>query len=147
MDKKDNKKTIGFWCNDGVYFTCKMCGKCCGGETGFIWLSEDEKQAIAGYLGITKEKLEKLYLNYAKEKWSIKELPSEENYDCIFLKNGRCYIYPVRPSQCREFPFWKTMLYDKEEWDFYASRCPGMNSGKYYTLKELQKIIKEQETK
>ena len=144
MDKNEDKqKTNCFWCNDGVYFTCKECGSCCGGETGFIWLSETEKSSIADFLTITKEELEERYLRYVHEKWSIKELSREQNFDCVFLKDGRCSIYPVRPSQCREFPFWESMLYDKEEWVFYADRCPGMNSGRHYTLKEIQNIIEE----
>lgn len=144
MDKIKGQKTNCLWCSDGVCFTCRMCGSCCGGESGYIWLTDTEKQAIANHLGITKEELEEKYLHNVHEKWSIQELPAEQNYDCVFLKNARCSIYPVRPSQCREFPFWESMLSDEEEWNFYASRCPGMNNGKHYTLEEIQKIISEQ---
>lgn len=144
---KEDKKATQFWCNDGVCFTCKMCGNCCGGETGFIWLCGTEKQEIAIYLGITEKEFETKYLRYVHGRWSIKELPPKQNFDCIFLKNGRCSIYPVRPAQCKKFPFWESMLCDKDEWDFYASRCPGMNSGKHYTIEEIQKLIKEQKQK
>ena len=131
-----------FWCSEGLDFTCKMCGACCGGESGFVWLTEAEKAAIANHLGITTEELEKIYLRRAHGKWSIKERPREENYECVFLKEGRCVVYPARPSQCRDFPFWESMLTDKAEWDFYANRCPGMNSGRHYTFEEIKEIIK-----
>ncbi|MDO4218900.1 MAG: YkgJ family cysteine cluster protein [Synergistaceae bacterium] len=146
-DKQNKQKTNLFWCDNGVCFTCKMCGSCCRGETGFIWISNVEKQAIAEHLAITKEELEKKYLYPVHGKWSIRELSAKQNFDCIFLKGDRCTIYPVRPSQCREFPFWESMLCDEEEWEFYASRCPGMNSGKHHTIEEIQKIIKEQKSK
>ena len=131
-----------FWCNNGVDFTCKMCGACCGGESGYVWLTEVEKTAIACYLNITIEELETLYLHHTQGKWSIKERSNNENFDCVFLEEGRCSIYPVRSAQCRDFPFWESMLANKDEWDFYATRCPGMNSGKHYTLEEIKEIIK-----
>ncbi|MEG1642458.1 MAG: YkgJ family cysteine cluster protein [Synergistaceae bacterium] len=131
-----------WWSETGLNFTCRMCGKCCGGEPGYIWTEAKERKEIAEHLGIELETLRKLYLKKINGSISIKE---KKNFDCIFLhdETRRCTIYPVRPQQCRTFPFWKSMLEDKEEWDFYASRCPGINNGQHYTPKEVN--IKFQE--
>lgn len=125
----------------GLRFSCKECGACCSKDPGDIWVSEAEIQQIAQYLKISVKELTLLCLreDMCGNK-SIKDLP-ERNYDCIFqdAKTRRCKIYPVRPKQCAQFPFWKSMLENKAEWDFYAKRCPGMNNGRLYTKEEIEK--------
>ena len=131
-----------WWKKTGFDFTCAICGKCCGGEPGFIWTDEKERKNISEFLGVDASELRKKYLRRVDYRLSIRE---KENFDCIFLNDEtkRCTIYPVRPEQCRDFPFWKSMLEDKEEWDFYAERCPGMNQGHHYTPEEIEEIYKK----
>ncbi len=128
----------------GLRFSCKSCGACCSKDPGYIWVTEDEACRIADYLKIAVDELTQLclYEDVSGNK-SIKDLP-ERNYDCIFLdaETRRCRIYPVRPKQCAQFPFWKSMLENKAEWDFYARRCPGMNRGKLYSKEEIEELMK-----
>ncbi len=129
-----------WWDKSGLRFECVMCGKCCGGEPGSVWVNEQETSLIGCFLNINLHKLRKDFLVRKMGKLSIKE---KENFDCIFLnsENHKCEIYQARPIQCRTFPFWETLLLEKEAWDFYAERCPGMNNGKNYTPDEIKKII------
>jgi Fe-S-cluster containining protein len=69
--------------------------------------------------------------------------------DCIFLNHGlrglqesqkRCIIYPVRPSQCRTWPFWPDNLINPNTWNKAAQKCPGINQGRLYTCDEIEKI-------
>ncbi|MDL2298771.1 YkgJ family cysteine cluster protein [Synergistaceae bacterium OttesenSCG-928-D05] len=137
-----DENSTQWWEREEVRFECKQCGNCCGGEPGAIWLTAQETAAIAASLELSEAEFRKQYLTRNMGRSSIKEL---ENYDCIFLKRNQnlCAIYEVRPLQCKLFPFWPSILRDKNVWNYYATRCPGMNSGKLYTkeiILNLQKM-------
>jgi len=38
------------WYRDGLRFECATCGNCCTGSDGFVWVTEEEIAAIAGFL-------------------------------------------------------------------------------------------------
>jgi Fe-S-cluster containining protein len=83
-------------------FHCRQCGECCRGE-GVVKVTEEEISRIADYLGISGEEF--------KEKWIRATffngywLQEKPNQDCIFLEGNQCSIQPVKPEQCRTFPF------------------------------------------
>ncbi len=52
----------------------------------------------------------------------------------------QCAIYPVRPSQCRSWPFWPENILSPEDWQNTAVKCPGINTGKLYTFEEIESI-------
>jgi len=85
-----------------IAFQCLGCGNCCRGE-GFVTVSETEIERMAGYLKISVERFKETYTVGAifGDYW-IREKP---NRDCIFLENNRCLVHPVKPDQCRSFPF------------------------------------------
>ncbi|MEG2372443.1 MAG: YkgJ family cysteine cluster protein [Hydrogenoanaerobacterium sp.] len=110
LQQKENR--IKFFCYKG-------CSACCD---EYFYVSKGEYLAINQYLsehGITAETIEKA----AEQKHRLKEVYSEEynklnsttfkanGFDdnqiskgfaqCIFLKDGACSIYPVRPIICR----------------------------------------------
>ncbi len=41
----------GPWYQDGLRFTCTMCGKCCTGDPGYVWVTDEELAALAKFLG------------------------------------------------------------------------------------------------
>lgn len=49
-------------------------------------------------------------------------------------------IYPVRPNQCRTWPFWPGNLTSADHWNGIAHKCPGINRGLMYTAEQIQKI-------
>ena len=96
---------------------CKDCNAaCCSGESGYIWVSIDEMRNIAMFLNISFEEFKNKFTIKVGYRFSLKERKvSKDNYECIFLANNKCSIYPVRPMQCRTFPFWDYFKNNKEE--------------------------------
>ena len=130
------------WYNDGLRFTCTACGNCCTGAPGYVWTSREEVRRIARFLGRDDEWLPKDQLRRVGFKYSLTERP---NGDCVFLQsagNGRriCSIYPVRPLQCRTWPFWTMNLKSPAAWAEAGETCPGMNNGQAYDVEEIEKI-------
>ncbi|MEO1922935.1 MAG: YkgJ family cysteine cluster protein [Nautiliaceae bacterium] len=102
---------------------CKTCGgNCCIGESGYIWVTPEEIKNIASFLGFEEKEFIKKCLIKVGYKYSIKERPYEGGFACIFFEKG-CKIYPVRPKQCRTFPFWD---YFKDRIDELKKECPGI---------------------
>lgn len=97
---------------------CKDCGgKCCTGESGNIFINQDEITLLRKYLGLEEEAFKMQYLKKVGNKMSLKELEFEDGFACIFFnqKERNCGIYPFRPYQCRTFPFWEYFKTHKEE--------------------------------
>ena len=105
---------------------CNSCqGRCCTGESGYIYVTRDEVHAIAELLELRVEDFIQRYLFKKGYKYSIKERRVGESYECVFYDseaNG-CLIYQARPKQCQTFPFWE---YYKTRVDELKKECPGI---------------------
>ena len=102
---------------------CKNCeGNCCIGESGYIWVNPKEISEIAKFLNMDIDEFKNKYLIKVGYKYSIKEKPYKNGFACIFFNNG-CEIYPVRPTQCKTFPFWE---YFKNHIEELKKECPGI---------------------
>lgn len=135
------------WYRDGLSFSCTQCGNCCTGGPGYVWISQEEIARMAQYLEISTQELLEKYCRKLGERISLQERRTAEgNYDCIFLEEEPgtrkriCTVYPVRPLQCRTWPFWDGNLASKENWDRAGRRCPGMDRGKKYSLKQIEAL-------
>ncbi len=132
------------WYNNGLHFECTQCGQCCGGMPGYVWVTEHEIIQIAQYLEMPVEKFVDKYLKQVGRRLSLREKTKKENYDCIFLERTattvKCKIYPVRPKQCRTWPFWKMNIGTPDDWLEANKRCPGINRGRLYSSDEIDKI-------
>lgn len=115
------------WYSEGLEFECTGCGECCTGGPGYCWVTEEECGEIAAYLKISVKELGRKYLRTVHGRLSLTE--RSKNYDCVFLENKRCTIYPVRPKQCRTYPWWPEVLKDKKSWEEEAIRCEGIRCG------------------
>ena len=109
-------------------------------------MSSEEIRRISEFTGMAVKAMNKKHLRRVFTRYSLTE---RANGDCIFLKNedGKrmCSIYPVRPLQCRTYPFWTVNLSSHREWDDVASGCPGMNSGKHHTYEEIETVRKKKD--
>lgn len=135
------------WYKDGLKFKCTQCGNCCSGPPGYVWVTPEELQRIAKFLGNADGKLDRKYVRRVGLGFSLTERPDG---DCVFLRreNGKamCSIYPVRPLQCRTWPFWEENLRSQDEWEAtHARTCPGMNTGTHYTLVQIENIRKQKD--
>jgi Fe-S-cluster containining protein len=103
-----------------------------------------EIERIAKYLKIPIGELRRKYLTRIGFRTTIVE--QDNTKDCIFLKkidgDKKCIIYPVRPSQCRNWPFWPDNLKGPSAWNQAIQKCPGINRGRLCTFEEIQKIKK-----
>lgn len=105
---------------------CESCeGRCCTGESGYIYVNKDEIKKIADVLKIDINELRVKYLFKKDYKYSIKELKYNDSYECIFYdrESNGCKIYDARPTQCKTFPFWD---YYKSRVDELKEECPGI---------------------
>lgn len=109
---------------------CESCGgKCCTGESGYIWVTLEEIHEIAQYKKVDFKDFISQFVVQIGRKFSIKEVRvnSEKGvgYECAFFdsKKAQCTIYPLRPVQCRTFPFWD---YFKDHVDEVVAECPGI---------------------
>ena len=134
------------WYDGGLHFECAQCGGCCSGPgEGYIWVTRPEIEIIAGFLKIPPGELRRKFLKRVGLRTTIIEQAGTN--DCIFLRavNGqkRCMIYPVRPSQCRSWPFWLSNLTNPGAWNKAGRKCAGINRGRLYTFEEIEKIRKK----
>jgi len=131
------------WYIAGLHFECVECGGCCAGPgEGYIWVTRAEIQIIADFLKMTPGELRRKFLKRVGLRTTIIEHPNTK--DCVFLQGTGsqkiCTIYPVRPRQCRSWPFWPGNLASPDSWNKVAQKCPGINRGRHYSYEEIEKI-------
>lgn len=94
--------------SDPRTFQCQRCGACCR-VPGYVALAPGEPEAIAAFLGLDVYAFTGRYtaLTYTRRDLSLIE---REDGGCVFLQeDNSCRIQPVKPAQCRGFPFlWKS---------------------------------------
>lgn len=129
------------WYRHGLRFECTGCGKCCTGSPGYVWITEEEIQEIADFLKISKEKMMRSFVRQKDGRFSLTE-KSKENYACVFLKDNKCQIYPVRPKQCQTFPWWVQNLKGPGAWRQAAKECEGIrHDAPLVSYEEIQKNL------
>ncbi len=130
------------WYISGLAFECTGCGQCCAGpEEGYVWVTQEEIAAIARHVGLSQAEIRRKYVRKVSGRFSLTE--RKNNRDCIFLSfqpdgGMRCRIYPVRPMQCRTWPFWPGNLKSQETWSMAASRCQGINRGTLHAYDRIE---------
>ncbi len=105
---------------------CASCeGRCCTGESGYIFVTKKEIENISKLLNLSVNEFGVKYLYKKGYKYSIKENIFGDSYECVFYdrSNNGCKIYEERPLQCRTFPFWD---YYKSRVDELKEECPGI---------------------
>ena len=131
-DKKTgSEESVDIIRRDGFDFgfdpsACKDCpGLCCYGDSGNIWVDQQEILQICSLLQINPVDFIRIYLNRIGNRFSIKEVITVSGFECIFFKGPRkkCSIYTVRPFQCRQYPFWGHFKKHKEQ---VIRECPGI---------------------
>lgn len=130
------------WYQGGLRFECTLCGNCCTGAPGYVWVSAEEARTIARFLGISEKQF---YHRFTREIAGRISLLERANGDCIFFDNQsrQCRIYTVRPTQCRTWPFWNSNLASREAWAEVAARCPGCNHGRLFTFEEIEQLRRQ----
>lgn len=116
-------------------FECQRSGRCCTGGAGFVWVEEHEVAALARAVGLSEESFAERYLKRAvdprsgAERLSLRErgAPGDSGAACSLLEGQReCTVYEARPEHCRSFPFWGSVLTDREAFETARTTCPGI---------------------
>ncbi|MGA0038977.1 MAG: YkgJ family cysteine cluster protein [Pirellulales bacterium] len=124
------------WYADGLRFECTQCGDCCTGAEGYVWVNQQEVEAMAAACEMTPAVFERRYVKRVGVRRSLKE---RTGGDCVLLDatTRRCTVYEQRPRQCRTWPFWNSNLRTPEAWDQAAEACPGCNKGNLVPLEQI----------
>ncbi len=127
------------WYQAGLRFRCTMCGHCCTGAPGFVWVNDGEVKAIAAFLGESVEQVSALHTRIERQGRSLRE---KANGDCVFYdKTAGCTIYEARPAQCRTWPFWDSNVKTPKDWQHACEICPGSGQGDLIPPEEITRRL------
>ena len=112
-------------------YECCECGNCC--KLYDIKINENDIGLISEYLGLSENDFIDKYLTTDDEGYKIKDKP------CCFLDaDGKCRIYEIRPSVCRDFPYTNKpyRLYNMYGLLSFSEECPVV----FEIIKRLKRI-------
>ncbi len=122
-----------------VRFECvRDCSACCELSGGFVFLTEEEAETIASYLNLETNLFLQLFTIETEGQLILRD---GENEHCVFLEEGVCMIYEVRPRQCRTYPFWPENMKTKAHWNLTKTICPGIGQGRLFSKEEIAAIL------
>jgi Fe-S-cluster containining protein len=129
------------WYQDGLRFRCTQCGHCCTGAPGYVWVNDEEIAAIAAHRGETPGETQTLHTRLVgKRRRTLRE---KANGDCVFYDRERgCTVYPVRPRQCRTWPFWESNVQSPATWQETCAVCPGSGQGDLIAAEEITRRLR-----
>jgi len=106
---------------DPATFRCRRCGACCR-VPGYVALAPGEAEAIAAFLGLDVYAFTERYTALTFNRRDLSLIEGEEGR-CIFLQDDNtCRIQPVKPAQCKGFPFlWRSKQLERA--------CPALREG------------------
>jgi Fe-S-cluster containining protein len=124
-------------------FACQPgCTRCCN-TRGFVYITENDLVRIAKHLGLAAKAFEERYvIRYRK----ILRLRKPRGSQCHFLAATGCSVHPVKPVQCRTYPFWPELVENQSAWKNEAARCPGIHKGELIQIGSACEIAGEMKT-
>ncbi len=125
-------------------FACQPgCTRCCD-TPGSVYLTEQDLNNAANFTGMTPRAFEKRYVYRTKNLRRLRKPPDKQ---CPFLEPGKgCTIHPVKPVQCRLFPYWPELVEDSAAWKATGVRCPGIGKGDLIQIGTAMEIAAEMKT-
>jgi hypothetical protein len=130
----------------GLRFSCERCSACCRFEPGYVFLSREDVSVLCEALKMQYGGFIEAYCRWipAGNGTSQLSLKEKQNYDCVFWNPGNgggCLVYEKRPLQCRTFPFWISVMCDKNSWKMTAQACPGMDQGALHSRDSIKSML------
>jgi len=137
-----NQAKVPFY-QSGLRFSCQAnCAACCK-IPGRVEISEDDAARMALILDCTVTEFLQQYTRREKNQLLLLE---REDSACVMLDaSGACLVHPVRPAQCRSYPFWPEILLNDLTWMLEKNMCPGIDEGRWYSAEEIEAIREQRE--
>jgi Fe-S-cluster containining protein len=107
---------------------------------GEVYLTEQDLGRIAAHLSVDPTEFETKCVHRTSRSLRLRKPPDRQ---CLFHSDGKCSIHPVKPVQCRVFPFWPEIIETAAAWDETALRCPGMNKGPFVQIQAAKSVAEE----
>jgi uncharacterized protein len=128
------------WYTQGLSFRCTECGACCTG-VGSVRISVQDLENMALYKKMSINDFVEYYVIRTQGSWVLKE--GALHGDCIFLQDKHCSIYQARPTQCRTFPWWPSVLHSAQSWQEAARSCEGIDNQEdhTYSWEKIQELL------
>lgn len=124
-------------------FECQPgCTACCQ-RKGFVYLTEDDIQRAARFLGVSAAVFERRFIYRTR---NLRRLRIPRSGQCRFLRENGCSIHPAKPTQCRLFPFWPELTRKNRDWRKTASWCPGIGKGELVQIEAARNLTQEMRT-
>lgn len=106
-------------------FQCQRSGNCCARPHGIVRVTPADVAAIAVHLGLSEMATRARFVAPPGDR-----LKDGLGSRCVFLDDvpgqAACAIYPVRPEQCRTWPYWPE-LRDQDALAQAMRVCPGIS--------------------
>lgn len=121
-------------------FQCQSgCTNCCE-VSGYVYLTERDLKRMASHIGMPVQDFETRYVYRTRH---LLRLRKPRAGQCHFLKGGGCSVHPVKPVQCRTFPFWPDLVEDRRQWRQTKKYCPGIGRGDLIQIGTALEIASE----
>lgn len=108
-------------------FSCTQCGACCR-RRGVVWLKKGESARLARHLHLTAAVFRARYVTRLDDGRELLEVPGEDR-GCPLLDGDLCSVDPVKPDQCRAYPFWREIVESPAYWRAERRECEGIGQG------------------
>jgi Fe-S-cluster containining protein len=104
-----------------------------------VWVTEEDIARIAAHRGETAEAFAQRNVRLIDGRLSLTE---KWNGECVLYDSNRgCTVYPVRPRQCRTYPFWRSVVATPQTWAEEATSCAGIGQGEVVRGEEIQRMV------
>ena len=138
---------MAFYHKTPIRFKCTQCSQCCyGGKHAYVRANAQEIENIIAFMNIDLGTFKNDYLvklvdhGYGiRMKQSLLTKAAGKEGHCALLDEiGKCSVYPVRPTQCRTYPFWPEILISEQKWNDEINRCEGINLGDVVDIEHIE---------
>lgn len=122
-----------------LQFECTRCGACCR-RPGVVYLGDGEAERLAGFLGMGEAEFRRRYVTVYVTGDEAIDVPDDSS-GCPLLDGDLCSVDPVKPGQCRSYPFWNELIYEEGAWEREKAACEGIGRGREWSREEALQML------
>jgi Fe-S-cluster containining protein len=123
---------------NGLQFECTRCGDCCT-RPGPVYFPPADLERAADHLGLGPEAFLRRF--HAVRKRGVAVVDAGDAPCPFYAADQGCTIYPVRPVQCRTFPFWPEVVNRRRSWERAGRSCEGIGRGARHAPGTIEPLV------